>query len=224
MDSPAVEALEEPLGTTDEVASTYDALADQWERRSASGGPDLRSSWARKLERFARAGERIIELGCGTGVPVGWMLSSRYDYVGVDASAEMLNRARNAMPTTTLLHTDMADVQFTPRSVGAVIAFSSIPHVPRDQHATLFSSIAAWLRPQGVFIGNLLSDDQPDRYEPNWLNAGPMRWSGFDAVTNLGLLRQAGFDVLDTSIVDHRGPHDSTTPQLWFVAKRVTAN
>ena len=224
MDSAAVEAIEELLDTTDEVANTYDTLAGQWDRRSASSGPDLRSSWARKLERFTRAGERIVELGCGTGVPVGWMLSGRYDYAGVDASAEMLNRARDAMPTTTLIHTDMAEAQFTLGSVGAVIAFSSIPHVPRDQHATLFNSIASWLRPRGVFIGNLLSDDQPDRYEPNWLDAGPMRWSGFEAMTNLGLLGQAGFDVLDTSIVDHRGPHDSTTPQLWFVAQHVAKN
>jgi len=202
------------------MVDTYDALASRWNSWSAGITPDLRSTWAHKVEKFVRTDERIIELGCGTGVPVGWTLSNRYEYIGIDTSSEMLERARDAIPTTTLLQHDMTEVQCAPGSAGAVIAFFSIPHVPRDRHAKLFSNVRSWLRPGGVFIGNLLGDDEPAGGDANWLDAGPMQWSGFDAATNVGLLGRSGFDVMDTSIVDHRGPDLFTPRHLWFTARR----
>jgi SAM-dependent methyltransferase len=203
-----------------DVSGTYDALAARWDDWAGRVVPDLRSEWATRVDAFLSAGERVVELGCGTAEPVGRLLALRYDYAGVDASRGMLERGRQALPGVSLTQADMRTVQYPVESLGAVLAFFSISHTRRDQHAELFGSIRSWLRPGGVFIGNLNSRDDPDGFDGNWLNAGPMRWSGFDGEVNLRLLAEAGFSVLESTVIDLTEPDGATISPMWCVAQR----
>jgi SAM-dependent methyltransferase len=203
-----------------DVRSTYDAGAPRYDEWSAGVVPDPRQEWARKAEMFVSSGEWVVELGCGTGVPVGRYLSGRYDYVGVDASPGMLARARSALPGARLLCADMHDVRFPPESCAAVVEFYSIDHSPRERHGALFAEIASWLRAGGVFIGNVSAFDNADDYEPNWLDTGPMRWSGFDGATNLALLARAGLHVVESEVIEQTEPDGSKIHPLWLVAQR----
>ena len=207
--------------TQHEPTSTYDRLAPRWDDWSAGVSPDLREEWARKVLAFASPGERVVELGCGTGVPVGRLLSATYDYTGIDASAGMLARARSELPEANWIHADMHAVDFSTGTVGAVVAFYSIPHTGREQHATLFRAIASWLRPGGVFGATLNSHDEPIGYDANWLGAGPRSWSGFDCATNTALLADAGLMVVESTIVELTEPDGTTISPLWLVAQRT---
>jgi SAM-dependent methyltransferase len=204
------------------VSGTYDALAARWDDWSAGVIPDVREEWARKIAPFVHSGERVVELGCGTGWPVGRLLSDAYDYIGVDASVGMLAAARAADATARLVRADMHRVPFPLRSLGAVVAFFSISHTPREQHAQLVERIASWLRPGGVFVGNLSSRDDPDASEQRWLGAGPMRWSGFDAPRNAAMLTNAGFRVVESSAIELTEPEGNAIRPMWFVARRET--
>jgi SAM-dependent methyltransferase len=205
-----------------EFSTTYDTLAprwDDWTRRVTPTG--CREAWVRRIDEYVHAGERVAELGCGTGKPVGALLASRYAYTGVDASPGMLAGARSLLgDAVTLLHSDMESASFDTGSLGAVAAFFSIIHVPREHHARLFASIASWLRAGGCFVGTLHSRDDPDDYSPDWLDAGPMRWSGFDRDTNLALLDAAGFDVLDAEVVEQVEPDGCIIHPLFVLARR----
>ena len=204
-----------------DVNETYDLLATRYDDWSARVMPALREAWARKVGNYAMPGERVVELGCGTGVPVGRLLSGRYDYEGVDASAEMLEKARSALPSVRLTHAGMLTVEFPSGSVGAVISFSAISHIPREHHAGLFGSIASWLRPGGVFVGNLTSRDDAESVEASWLNAGPMRWSGFDERANRRLLADAGFRIIEADVIRQVEPDGCEIAPMWFVAERA---
>jgi SAM-dependent methyltransferase len=205
-----------------EFSSTYDALAARWDGWSAAIVPDVREEWAGKVHAHLAPGERVVELGCGTGVPVGQLLAATYTYTGIDASPGMLANAAVALPDVDLVLADMHALQFPPGSLGAVVAFSSISHTPRLQHASLFAAIASWLRPGGVLIGNLHSHDDPDDFEANWLGAGPMSWSGFDGATNIALLEAAGLPVIESAVVEQvePAPERCVIRPLWFVARR----
>ena len=202
-----------------EFSATYDALAPRWDEWAAAVTPPFREDALRRLPEFVAGGEHVVELGCGTGVPVGRALAARYDYTGVDASPGMLGRALAAVPTGTFVHADIEATSFPAASLGAVVAFFSIIHVPRERHAALFAAVAEWLRPGGVFLGTLHSRDDPDDYAPNWLDAGPMRWSGYDAATNRTLLERAGFDVLDTTVIEQVEPDGCVIHPLLVVAR-----
>lgn len=204
-----------------DVSRTYDVLASRYDDWSARVVPDVREPWARKVDTYLAPGERVVELGCGTGLPVGRRLAERYEYQGVDASVEMLARARDAIPAGRLEHADLLTVRVAPGSLGAVVSFFAISHVPREHHARLFDSIASWLRPGGVFVGNLTSRDDPGSVEASWLEAGPMRWSGFDETDNRRLLAASGLRIVDAEVTRLREPDGCVIAPMWFVAERV---
>jgi SAM-dependent methyltransferase len=207
-------------GAVSEFASTYDALAPRYDAWSGSLRPDIREAWVRKVGIFVEAGARVIELGCGTGVPVGSWLASRYVYTGVDASPGMLAHARRQVESGTFLHADMETVSFEPQSLGAVIAFSSIIHVPRERHADLFVAIASWLRAGGVFAASLHSRDDPNDFDPDWLGGGPMRWTGFDRDTNVALLDAAGLEIIESEVVEQVEPDGCVIHPFWLIARK----
>jgi SAM-dependent methyltransferase len=209
--------------TASEFSGTYDLLASRFDEWSGRIEPDVRAAWGSKVDGYLRGREAVAELGCGTGAPVGRLLSSRYGYTGIDSSAGMLARARRAVASdATLLHADMHSVEFASDSLGAVVAFYSISHTPRERHAALIRRIASWIRPGGVFVGNLHYFDDPDDFEENWLGAGPMRWSGFDGATNRRLLVEAGFVVVECEPIAQIEPDGSQICPMWFVAQRTT--
>jgi hypothetical protein len=132
----------------------------------------------------------------------------------------MLAHARVAMPNVSLIRADMHTCRFAPGSLGAVVACYSISHTRREHHAHLLAAIASWLRVGGVFVGNLHSRDDPDGFDADWLGAGPMEWSGYDAGTNRHLLRAAGLDVVESAVVEQIEPEGTRIGPLWFVARR----
>jgi SAM-dependent methyltransferase len=201
------------------ISGTYDALAPRWDDWATRVVPDVREEWARNVERFVKPGERVVELGCGTGRPVGRLLAAEYDYVGVDVSTGMLQAARAADPTMRLVRADLQHARFAARSLGAVVAFFSISHTPREGHPDLFARIASWLRPGGLFVGNLASRDLPEDREQDWLGAGPMRWSGYDESRYVVMLARAGFELVERETVELTEPDGSTICPLWFVAR-----
>lgn len=112
----------------------------------------------------------------------------------------------------------MMALAFPPASFDAVVAFYSIIHLPRTEQAVLITRLAAWLRPGGWFLANLGTANDPGSIEPDWLGT-PMYWSSHDAQTNLDLVRQAGFTLVETEILidDEDG---ELVPFLWILAQK----
>jgi len=203
-----------------EFASTYDALAPRYDAWSGALQLDVREMWAHKLAASVAPGARVVELGCGTGLPVGRWLASQYDYTGVDASPGMLAQARQHVGAGTLVHADMETVSFEPGSLGAVVAFYSIIHVPRERHRALFTAIASWLRTDGVFAASLHSRDDPDDFDADWLDSGPMRWTGFDRDTNVALLEAAGLEIVEAEVIEQVEPDGCVIRPFWLIARK----
>ena len=183
------------------VATGYDRLADQWDDWTDTVQPDVRLSFAGTLSDELPEGAAVVELGCGTGRPVGCSLSARFDYLGVDVSSEMVRRATANCPNGRFQTADMSSLVFPDASFAGVVALYSVIHVPRDRHAPLFESVFRWLEPGGWFIGNLGTSDLASGVDEDWLGNGEMYWSGWDAAENLSLLNKAGFTVVSAEIV-----------------------
>lgn len=82
------------MGTSD--ASAFDELANDYDRAfTRSGvGSILRGMVCRRLESLLPAEARVLELGCGTGEDAVWLARAGHRVVALDASAEMIRRAR----------------------------------------------------------------------------------------------------------------------------------
>ena len=179
--------------------------------------------WLRPILVKLPRGAKVLDLGCGTGVPVDRILAEKFAVTGVDLSDTMIRRARRLVPRATFHRDDMTLVRFTPRSFSAVVAFYSMIHVPREEHRPLVGRIFSWLVPGGLFlsiVGHGAYEGTADR----WLDSrSPMFWSHASGATYRRWLRGAGFTILGWQYVrEGKGGHDLV--QARRVAPRGASN
>lgn len=198
------------------VSAGYDALADRFLDWAGRVEGDPRERFCAALAARLPPSARVLDLGCGAGLPSTRALAERYDVVGVDVSPEQVARARANVPAATVVCADLAAVSFPDASFDAVSAFYSISHVPRALHAALFGRIARWLAPGGWLLASLGAGDGPD-WRGDWLGV-PMFFSAFDADTNRRLLRDAGFRLELDEVVTMREP-EGEVAFLWVLAR-----
>ena len=143
----------------DLVRRGYDAISLAYRSddgdAAASSAEDVSrySGWAAELAGLLRPGARVVDLGCGAGIPATRELASHgLQVLGVDFSAVQLRRARQLVPAARLVQADMATLQLRPASADAVAAFYSLIHVPLTDQRALFPRIRRWLRPGGYFL------------------------------------------------------------------------
>ena len=196
------------------VARGYDAIGGiYWERYGRS---IVRDRWLGEMTVRLRPASRVLDLGCGTGMPVARRLTENgFNVIGIDGSANQIESARRNVPSAQFICADMTTVAFPARSFDAVAAFYSITHVPRQEHATLLGRIADWLKPGGLFIGSLGSGECAD-WTGEWLGA-EMFFSHYDAATYERLIRAAGLDIEHAELVDQ---DNDDARFLWVIARR----
>jgi SAM-dependent methyltransferase len=174
------------------VEQGYDRIADDYLASKAPLGPET-EALLHALTAGLGPDARVLDLGCGAGVPVTAWLAGRHRVTGVDLSARQLALARERLPDAALIRADMGTVAFAPGSFDAVVSCYAIIHLPREEHPALLASIAHWLRPGGRFLATWPLTGWEGRDE-DWLGWGAtMWWSHHDEATNLRLLREAGF-------------------------------
>jgi SAM-dependent methyltransferase len=136
------------------VALGYDAAADSYLDRL--GVSSVRQKWVERLiEGLPSGGGRVLDLGCGAGIPVARdLVLLGHAVVGVDGSTQQVLRARRNVPAATFIEADMCEITFEPASFDAVGAFYSIMHIPPIQQGPLIANIATWLKPCGMLVAS----------------------------------------------------------------------
>ncbi|QLH80758.1 class I SAM-dependent methyltransferase [Halosimplex pelagicum] len=104
-----------------------------------------------------RPGEAVLDLGCGTGhltADIAERVGDSGVAVGVDASTEMVERARETYPN---LRFAVADArEYAPdRSFDAAFSNAALHWIPRDDQPAVAERVAALLEPGGRFVAEL---------------------------------------------------------------------
>ena len=103
------------------VAQAYDQIAEIYLRRF--GESAVRQFWLDQLIARLPAGVRVLDLGCGAGLPVARDLGDRgFVVTGIDGSARQIELARANVPGATFIQADMTSAEFAAASFGAVTA------------------------------------------------------------------------------------------------------
>jgi 2-polyprenyl-3-methyl-5-hydroxy-6-metoxy-1,4-benzoquinol methylase len=173
------------------VRRGYDAVSVRYDQEY--GGEAKYSAWLSELSERIPQGGAVLDLGCGSGLPVARNLSAAgFLVTGVDFSEVQIRRARELVPTAEFLRADISDVGFGAESFDAVVSFFALIHLPLDEQSSLLHRIAGWLRPGGVFVATA-GYWAWTGYEDNWLGGGaPMWWSQADLASYRAWICQAG--------------------------------
>src|SRR3954471_6773005 len=144
---------------TDPAAEAYDALADYYDLLTAHHRHDV---WLGGLERLARdcglAGDRVLDVGCGTGKSLLPLARRGYEVAGCDQSARMLAHARAAVPASVELF--QADMRELPAEAGEFDLVTCLDDAVNyvlgdDDLARALASMGRLLAPGGLLVFDL---------------------------------------------------------------------
>ncbi|MBT3378208.1 MAG: class I SAM-dependent methyltransferase [Lentisphaerae bacterium] len=156
------------------------------------------------------AGSRVLDLGCGCGIPVARDFVARHHHVtGVDISPVQIRRACTLVPSADFICSDMTSTVFPTAGFDAIISLYAIIHVPLEEQRGLFRLISTWLKPGGWLLCTV-GHRMWTGTEENWLgvNGGTMSWSHADEDTYGEWLRDLDFQIVRKQFIpDGEGGH-----------------
>ena len=98
----------------------------------------------------AQPGERVFDIGCGTGHLTAEIADRGADVVGIDAAEEMVAQAREQYPDLTFEVADARD--YDPGTFDAVFSNAALHWIPSDDHDAVLSMVARALDEGGRFV------------------------------------------------------------------------
>ncbi len=182
---------------------------DRTSRKYARSAIADQAGYERTLDRtraLLGSGDRVLELGCGTGTTALRLAGDVQDYLATDVSAGMIaiaNEKHAAGPIPALVFRTATAEALTAEAVqfGAVLGFNYL-HLVRDLPGTL-RSIHALLAAEGLFISKTpcLGDMNPliRLAVPAMRAIGKAPYVGVFRAADLSQhISAAGFDILAT--------------------------
>lgn len=136
---------------------------------------------------------KILDVGCGNGLPVDKYLYDRgFEVLGIDISEEYIKKARENVPQARFAVMDMQDITLPKESFDGALVLYSLFHVPKGIHKDILDTINSLLKPGGFLLitfGQKELETTKDEFEDLKLY-----WSEWGKEKSLGLL--TGFTIL----------------------------
>lgn len=146
---------------------------------------DMSPVYARFLEALPQAGP-ILDAGCGAGRDVAAFLQLGYATQGFDASAKLVDIAREVSGIR-IQHSTFLAYQTEQRFAG-IWACASLLHVPAAQMNGTLRHLAQFLLPQGVLYASFkYAEEDSDRDGREFTNCTEPRLADFLTGTGLTL-------------------------------------
>ena len=173
------------------IRNGYDQIAAQYAKKRDQRA---RIPYLERLNKSLAANSRVLDLGCGPGLPVDlWLVQQGHRVIGLDISAEMLSLARRNVPEAHYELCDIATLREGAYLVDAVVCFFAMFHIDRSFHRQLLRCIRSYLDGNGVLMITTGQNDWEG--EEDFLGV-QMAWSHFDGTTNRTLIEECGFSIL----------------------------
>ncbi|MEU2789493.1 class I SAM-dependent methyltransferase [Streptomyces sp. NPDC007100] len=173
----------------DAIGDRYDEVFPHKEGQLAAG------AW---LAAGLPPGSRVLDVGCGTGVPTARQLAEAgHKVVGVDLSPTMVGLARENVPEGEFHRLDVAalgdDRLGGAASFDGAVAFFSLLMLPRKEIPYALRSLHTLLRPGGLLALSMVEADLDDCAIP--FLGDTIRVSGYLRDDLRQVVHDAGFEV-----------------------------
>jgi len=137
----------------------YNDFSEVYDRLIDADYSKFVSYYNKIFDRFlGKKPELLLDLGCGTGSLTSLLKKDGYDMIGVDASYDMLMRAREKDPDILYLNQDMTDFELYGTVGAAVSSLDCINYLLEDgELLRVFELVNNYLDPNGIFVFDISS-------------------------------------------------------------------
>jgi len=133
-------------------------LAGRGRAPSSAVGARFVRNWARTLT----PGATVLDLGCGSGLPItNVLVGEGLDVYAVDASPSLVEAFRKNFPQTPVACESVEDSPFFGRMFDAVLAWRLIFLLPAQEQRRLIQRVATILVPKGRFLFTSCAGTEP---------------------------------------------------------------
>ena len=169
----------------EQVAASYDQIADQWLEVSTYGFAQIERAVA-----FVKHKGVALDVGCGTGRLMGLLSKHGFRTDGIDWSPAMIAFARDRHPEGRLFHADIC-VWELPRSYDLIVAWDSVWHVPLARQEAVLTKLCRGLSAGGVLVFTTGGTDAPSEKQNSYMGP-PMYHATLGIPRTLQVLDGAG--------------------------------
>lgn len=182
------------VGLYEENAASWDRLRNRDpEQRLLQPESLFEKPWLDRFLGLLPPGGSILDLGCGSGVPISAYLIHRgFAVTGVDSSPSMIALCRERFPQSEWLAADMRTLALGRRFDG-VLAWDSFFHLNHDDQRATFYVFAQHAQPRGMLM--FTSGHQHGQALSEFAGE-PLYHSSLDAMEYRTLLQKNGFQVV----------------------------
>lgn len=182
----------------------YDQIAEWYASnpRHPVGVPEVAA-----LAASLPSGSRVLDIGCGNGIPItGELLRAGHRVVGLDSSREMLARFRGHLPAAPVVRGVVQASAFASHVFDAAVAWGVIFHLTHADQARAFASISRVLKAGAPFLFTAGEVDDADGGITGTMNGVTFHYYSFSVEGYRTLLREQGFVLVDV----HKDAGDNT--------------
>ncbi len=132
------------------MKTPYETHADAFMAARSGAGAKVIEGWARQ---YLRSGQSVLDLGCGHGFPVSWVLSKHdIDLFAIDNAPSLVAAYEKTIGTATVRCEDILTSDFFGRGFDAVVIVGVIFLLEEADQAALLSRAAKALKPGGRLL------------------------------------------------------------------------
>lgn len=177
--------------TPEQIISTYDAVAEQWNRERNKAL--FERAWLDRWLNVVPPPRRVLDLGCGSGLPIArYLVERRSTLTGVDASPAMIALFRQNVPAANTHLADMRDLDLGAKFDG-ILAWNSFFHLTQTDQRAMFRVFADHASDGAA----LMFTAGPEAGEAMGTVGGkPIYHASLSAEEYRSLLAEHGFEVL----------------------------
>jgi len=182
----------------EQIPQIYERHALAWDTDRSRGTWNDRS-WHDRFIACLTKGARVLDLGCGSGMPVAFhLLQQGLHVTGVDTSPTLIALCRQRMPEHEWIVAEMQTLALPQRFAG-LLSWDSFFHLTPDHQRAMFAVFAAHAAPGAFLLFNTGSGqgESLGNYQGE-----PLYHASLDPETYQQLLDQSGFALVTHTVED----------------------
>lgn len=118
------------------VRKGYNKIAEKYHKQRNKYSSN---SLLLKFLKYAPKNSKVLDLGCGAGIPVSkFLVDNGCKVVGIDFSEGMLKVARRNVPIAKFINMNITKMKFKANSFDGAVSFYAIIHIPREYHSKIY--------------------------------------------------------------------------------------